>query len=36
MLLVICYKLQNVGAAGCSWEQFPGGLGGYFGKLGES
>ncbi len=24
------------GATGCSWEQFPGGLGGNFGELGES
>ena len=24
-----------VGATGCSWEQFPGNLGGNFGELGE-
>jgi len=27
---------HTVGAEGYSWEQFPSGLGGNFGKLGES
>jgi len=34
--ITFCFINYTVGAAGCSWEQFPGGLGWDFGELGES